>query len=80
MEIKKCTKCGAFIMTSNNICESCSKTIAYENTVLKSYFDETQKTQKTYALVKNIDDFEYIITNSELDAFSLENNLSNSKI
>ena len=40
MEIKKCTKCGAFIMTSNNICESCSKTIAYENTVLKSYFDE----------------------------------------
>ncbi len=42
---------------------------------VKSYFDESSKTQKTYALVKNIDNFEYIITNSELDAFSLENNL-----
>lgn len=42
---------------------------------VKSYFDESGKTQKTYALVKNIDNFEYIITNSELDAFSLENNL-----
>jgi len=40
-----------------------------------SYFDSSNKTQKTYALVKNISDFEYIITNTELDAFSLENNL-----
>ncbi|MBQ8468302.1 MAG: excinuclease ABC subunit UvrC [Clostridia bacterium] len=42
---------------------------------VKSYFDNSSKTQKTYALVKNIVDFEYIITPSELDAFSLENNL-----
>lgn len=42
---------------------------------VKSYFDDSNKTQKTYALVKNINDFEYILTNSELDAFSLENNL-----
>ncbi len=42
---------------------------------VKSYFDDSNKTQKTYALVKNISDFEYIITNTELDAFSLENNL-----
>lgn len=42
---------------------------------VKSYFDATPKTQKTYALVSNIDHFEYILTNSELDAFSLENNL-----
>ena len=42
---------------------------------VKSYFDDSGKTQKTYALVKNISDFEYIITNTELDAFSLENNL-----
>ena len=42
---------------------------------MKSYFDATPKTQKTYALVSNIDHFEYIITNSELDAFSLESNL-----
>lgn len=40
MEIKKCTKCGAFIMTNNDLCESCAKENAYENTVLKNYFDE----------------------------------------
>ena len=42
---------------------------------VKSYFDSTPKTQKTYALVGNIDHFEYILTNSELDAFALECNL-----
>ena len=41
MEIKRCTKCGAFIMSDgNDICESCAKETAYQNTVLKSYFDE----------------------------------------
>ena len=40
MEIRKCTKCGAFIMSSNDLCDSCAKEIAYENTVLKNYFDE----------------------------------------
>ncbi len=40
MEIKKCSKCGAFIMTDNNLCSTCLKEIAYENTVLKNYFDE----------------------------------------
>ena len=42
---------------------------------VKSYFDDTPKTQKTYALVSNVDCFDYILTNSELDAFSLESNL-----
>ncbi len=42
---------------------------------VKSYFDDSLKTEKTYALVSNIDHFDYILTNSELDAFSLENNL-----
>ena len=42
---------------------------------VKSYFDGSSKTVKTYALVSNIVDFEYILTNSELDAFSLESNL-----
>ena len=40
MEIKKCTKCGAFIMSDGNVCASCMKETAYENTVLKNYFDE----------------------------------------
>ena len=42
---------------------------------VKSYFDDSPKTQKTYALVSNIVDFEYILTDSELDAFNLESNL-----
>jgi len=42
---------------------------------VKSYFDGTHKTVKTYALVSNVEDFEYILTNSEQDAFSLENTL-----
>ena len=40
MEIKKCKKCGAFIMSDNDVCESCAKELAYQNTVLKNYFDE----------------------------------------
>ena len=42
---------------------------------VKSYFDDSPKTIKTYALVSKIDHFDYILTNSELDAFSLESNL-----
>ncbi len=42
---------------------------------VKTYFDASKKTIKTYNLVSNVDDFEYILTNSELDAFSLESNL-----
>ena len=42
---------------------------------VKSYFDASPKRPKTYALVSNIDHFDYILTNSEVDAFSLECNL-----
>ena len=42
---------------------------------VKTYFDGSQKTIKTYNLVSNVEDFEYILTNSELDAFSLESKL-----
>lgn len=41
---------------------------------LKSYFTGNHNA-KTTKLVENIDDFEYIITNSELEAFLLELNL-----
>lgn len=41
---------------------------------LKSYFTGSHS-GKTKALVENIDDFEYIITSSELEAFLLEINL-----
>ena len=41
---------------------------------VSSYFNKTQ-TGKTYALVSNICDFEYIVTNSETESFILEINL-----
>ena len=42
---------------------------------VKQYFYSTQKTEKVAAMVSNITDFYYIITESEIDALSLENNL-----
>lgn len=42
---------------------------------VKQYFHSSVKTQKVMAMVANIDDFYYIITKSERDALSLENNL-----
>lgn len=68
-------KSGCYIMKDNsgNVIYV-GKAKSLRNRV-KSYFDTSLKTNKTYALVKHIYDFEYIITNTELDAFSLENNL-----
>ena len=42
---------------------------------VKQYFYSNKKTEKVAAMVSNIADFYYIITNSEIDALSLENNL-----
>lgn len=42
---------------------------------VKQYFYSTKKTEKVAAMVANIADFYYIITVSEIDALSLENNL-----
>lgn len=42
---------------------------------VKQYFNGTIKNEKTYKLVSQINDFEYIITPTELDALLLENNL-----
>ena len=39
------------------------------------YFYDGVKTDKVMAMVANVADFYYIITNSEADALSLENNL-----
>ena len=39
------------------------------------YFQNSYKTQKVMAMVSNIEDFYYILTNTEEDALSLENNL-----
>ena len=42
---------------------------------VKQYFYSNVKTDKVMAMVSNIQDFYYIITKSEVDALSLENNL-----
>ena len=42
---------------------------------VKQYFFSGVKTEKVMSMVKNIVDFYYIITPSEIDALSLENNL-----
>lgn len=42
---------------------------------VSSYFNREHDSEKTKELVKNIEDIEFIICNSELDALLLENNL-----
>ena len=42
---------------------------------VRQYFHASLKTEKVAAMVANIADFYYIITKSEIDALSLENNL-----
>lgn len=42
---------------------------------VRSYFNSSVKTEKTYALVEKIVDFDYIIVGSEVDALVLENTL-----
>lgn len=42
---------------------------------VRQYFHSSLKTEKVAAMVSNIADFYYIITKSEIDALSLENNL-----
>ena len=42
---------------------------------VRQYFFNSVKTDKVMAMVENVADFRYIITKSEIDALSLENNL-----
>lgn len=39
------------------------------------YFRNGLKTEKVYAMVRNVNDFYYVLTNTERDALSMENNL-----
>ena len=42
---------------------------------VRQYFHNSPKPEKVMKMVENISDFNYIITNSEIDALALENNL-----
>lgn len=66
---------GVYIMLDKD------KTVIYvgKAKVLKNrvrqYFHNNEKPEKVSAMVSNIDDFNYIITATEIDALALENNL-----
>ena len=42
---------------------------------VRQYFHASAKPEKVLAMVENIADFSYIITQTEIDALALENNL-----
>lgn len=62
MEFKKCSRCGCFFVSNNDICSKCSPKDEYEITQLKNYFDENTSassleeiSNKTGITVKNLD-------------------------
>ncbi len=42
---------------------------------VRQYFHASEKPEKVMAMVENVDDFYYIVTQTEIDALALENNL-----
>lgn len=65
---------GVYLMKKNSKVIYVGKAKNLKNRV-SSYFNREHESEKTRELVKNIDDIEFIICNSELDALVLENNL-----
>lgn len=65
---------GVYLMKKNSKVIYVGKAINLKNRV-SSYFNREHESEKTRELVKNIEDIEFIICNSELDALVLENNL-----
>lgn len=65
---------GIYLMKKNSKVIYVGKAKNLKNRV-SSYFNREHESEKTRELVKNIEDIEFIICNSELDALVLENNL-----
>ena len=65
---------GVYLMKKNSKVIYVGKAKNLKNRV-SSYFNKEHESEKTRELVKNIEDIEFIICNSELDALVLENNL-----
>lgn len=65
---------GVYLMKKNEKVIYVGKAKNLKNRV-SSYFNREHESEKTKELVKNIEDIEFIICNSELDALILENNL-----
>ncbi|MGL5123181.1 MAG: excinuclease ABC subunit UvrC [Fusobacteriaceae bacterium] len=65
---------GVYIMKKKSVVIYVGKAKNLKNRV-SSYFNREHENTKTKELVKNIEDIEYILCNSEIDALVLENNL-----
>lgn len=65
---------GVYLMKKNDKIIYVGKAKNLKNRVL-SYFNKTHDDEKTNELVKNIEDIEFFLTNTEVDALLLENNL-----
>lgn len=65
---------GVYLMKKNDKIIYVGKAKNLKNRVL-SYFNKTHDDEKTNELVKNVEDIEFFLTNTEVDALLLENNL-----
>lgn len=65
---------GVYLMKANNSIIYVGKAKNLKNRV-SSYFNREHDNEKTKELVRHIEDIEFIICNSEIDALILENNL-----
>ena len=65
---------GVYLMKKNNKVIYVGKAKNLKKRV-SSYFNRVHESEKTNELVKNIEDIEFFLTNTEIDALLLENNL-----
>ena len=65
---------GVYLMKKNDKVIYVGKAKNLKNRV-SSYFNRVHENEKTNELVKNIEDIEFFLTNTEIDALLLENNL-----
>ena len=63
---------GVYLMKKNNKVIYVGKAKNLKNRV-NSYFNRVHESEKTNELVKNIEDIEFFLTNTEIDALLLEN-------
>ncbi len=64
---------GVYLMKKNNKVIYVGKAKNLKKRV-SSYFNRVHESEKTNELVKNIEDIEFFLTNTETDALLLENN------
>ena len=76
-ELKKLPACpGVYLMhDENDTIIYVGKAVILKNRVRSYFRDSTKKTPKIQQMVKKINWFEYVVTDSELEALVLENNL-----